>query len=608
MMVSKRNFVSICIMMGVILLMFQFLLVVRDVGNDPEVNPYLEEDVKKTKEDAWSQEALSESGGIANNGCVVYVGSPDSPIAKTVKQWAEYTKLSYFECGSLEEYGRGDGKKPVLLCVAGSEISTTDDVEILSGLMYDAQPILFADLPPVETVEKFPGLMKILGIRKVMAREQQLTGVKLFEGFLLGGEVIYVPKNDREQQMQDLDLDIPWYLTIRGTKSYMVGMLDDPSVTNESLPPIIWRSSYANSQAFAVNGDYMYDQTGIGILDAMVYELSDYEVHPVVNAQNLSIVNYPSLAVENTDLLMGIYARTLSRLQMDLMWPSLIACANKSDYKMTCFMTPQLDYSYTDDEMSEDLPFYLKQFNEQEAEAGLSLDSLPGATLAEKADVDDGYFRNSGSAHKYGSVYIGENSPEEFIGVSSKGVYSDVRTVTGICRENDRVLSYCSDGITEQCITADGFTHTFSQDLKIRSLETALGYSNILLDMSKITAPKEGSQYWEVLFEVFSSNINTYWNPFLQFEKTTLAESDERVREFLSLDYGVSRSGDRIRIDVSGNESNAWFVLRTRSETVRSISGGEYQKIEDGAYLICAEENTVEVELRPSGTPGIKLP
>ncbi len=69
--------------------------------------------------------------------------------------------------------------------------------------------------------------MDFLGIYKVVSEKTKLTGVKLFEGLLLGGEVVYeTPKEKEEKERQDLQLEIPWYQVGSGTKTYMVGLLD----------------------------------------------------------------------------------------------------------------------------------------------------------------------------------------------------------------------------------------------------------------------------------------------------------------------------------------------------------------------------------------------
>ena len=67
---------------------------------------------------------------------------------------------------------------------------------------------------------------KVLGIRKIRQEDVELTGVNLFDGFLLGGQAIYQPADDKEkEERQDLPDHMPWYLLDSGCKTYMVGML-----------------------------------------------------------------------------------------------------------------------------------------------------------------------------------------------------------------------------------------------------------------------------------------------------------------------------------------------------------------------------------------------
>lgn len=78
---------------------------------------------------------------------------------------------------------------------------------------------------------------KVLGIRQIRHEDVKLTGVNLFDGFLLGGQAIYQPADDKEkEERQDFPDHMPWYLLESGCKTYMVGMLADESVKNEQLP------------------------------------------------------------------------------------------------------------------------------------------------------------------------------------------------------------------------------------------------------------------------------------------------------------------------------------------------------------------------------------
>ena len=58
---------------------------------------------------------------------------------------------------------------------------------------------------------------------------------------------------------------------------------------------------------FAVVGDYLKDSTASGILDGMLTEASEYSIYPIVNAQNLSMVNFPGFADENNAEMMELF-------------------------------------------------------------------------------------------------------------------------------------------------------------------------------------------------------------------------------------------------------------------------------------------------------------
>lgn len=588
-MVSRRIFFSICVMMTTILILFLFSILIRDFANNYEENVYLTE-TELTRVSEWSGQ-LAES----TTQTVYYIGSEEDPAAWIVRQWCGYTKRRFVRCASLEDYVRPEEGDPVLFCLTGESVITTEQTQILSDMVYEGQNVLFLNMPETARLMQIQMLQILLGIQEVVQEQVELTGIKLFSGFLLGGEVVYSMEDEEEKLDQEIYLSAPWYLRMSGTKVYMVGMLEDEEVENEDLPPLIWRNSYGSGRIFAINGSYMQDETGLGILSAILYELQDYDLYPVVNAQNLSVANFPEFALENTEDMMEIYARDIRRLQMDLIWPHLIAATNKGNYQMTCFLAPRLDYSTLGDRQTEDLTFYLKQFWEQGAEAGLSLDYLPGIGLEEKLTEDQAFFESSAITYSYGAAYVGNGEREAFLAIEPKGVFKNIRTITGVWDDAD-LLSYCTDTIVSQGVTADGFIHTYLQDLRVRAVETALGYSNILLDMKSISWPEGDDPHWEVLSEKFSSNINTYWNQFAAFDKTTLSESDGRIRAFLAADYHEARQADTISVEIT-NGGSQWFLLRTHDEVISGIVGGDYVEIEENVYLLHVSEKALQIEL-----------
>lgn len=118
----------------------------------------------------------------------------------------------------------------------------------------------------------------------------------------------------------------------------------------------------------------MKDSTALGLLNGMITEASEYYIYPVVNAQNLSMINFPAFADENDEEMMKLYSQSVTGMTRDIMWPSLVSIVEKGKLKMTCFMQPQADYEDGIEPDTKDMIFYLKQMKEQEAEVGLSLE------------------------------------------------------------------------------------------------------------------------------------------------------------------------------------------------------------------------------------------
>jgi hypothetical protein len=129
----------------------------------------------------------------------------------------------------------------------------------------------------------------------------------------------------------------------------------------------------------------------------------------------------------------------------------------------------------------------------------------------------------------------------------------------------------------------------------MKSLQTALGYSNIVLDMNHITWPEEEEDRWEILSEKFSSQINTYWKAFEMFDQTSASQCDGRIRNFLAMDYEDSREGDEIHVSIEDRNGNLWFILRTHGEKVVSVQGGDFKEIEADAYLIRASQDELTI-------------
>lgn len=603
-MVSRRKFFSIAIMMFVLLFLFQFSMVLRDRQNTYDVNSNLAPKQNDGK-NVWKNEELDPASvGTTDRRYVLFVGDPSSDMAEAVSRWCTYAKWDISKCSSMEKFKENDKNLPGMLILESEKYALDDNLKKIEELEQKGVIIVFGCLEDPKNIEKNQELQDFLGIYKIVSQKTELTGAKLFEGLLLGGEVIYeTPEDKDERDRQDLQLNVPWYQVGSGTKTYMVGLLDQSkqkeTVENEELPTLIWRNGIRNGSIFCVVGDYMKDSTALGLLDGMVAEASSYYIYPVVNAQNLSMINFPVFADENNEQMMELYSQSITGMARDIMWPSLISIVEKGGLKMSCFMQPQTNYEDGIEPTSKNLVFYLKQMKEQNAEAGLSLQYKNAESLRDKLNQDAEFFRKADSSYKYGAAYTEEKDLDTVKALMNTELMKNVSTLVCEYTEDEPVISYCTDSVTLQSVTSDGMNYTYSDDIRMRSIQSSLGYTNVMLNMQKIFWPERKKDRWQIMQKRFSSNLLTYWKKFTGFDSTTLSESNTRTRTFLNLDFSETRTDDEIILKTS--ESGSWFILRTHGEEIEEIEGGTQKKLEDNVYLIQAQDTTVKIQVKTAG-------
>lgn len=594
-MVSKRKFFSIATMMFVLFFLFQFSMVLRDSKNTYDINSSLTE----KKADGRNRWTPSDNVTGADSS-VVFIGNENGDMGTVISRWCTYAKRKLISCKSVSTYKADDKNLPEMMILESEKYADGDNLTTLETLEKKGVIIVFGCLENAKNIQNNKALMKFLGIQKVVAEETHLAGVKLFEGLLLGGEVTYNTSKDKEEKKrQDLELDVPWYQVGSGTKTYMVGLLDEKTgknVENEDFPTIIWRNGIDYGSVFAVVGDYMKGSTALGLLDGMWAEALQYTIYPIVNAQNLSMVNFPVFADENNTEMLKLYSQSVTGIARDIMWPALISVVEKSDMKMTCFIQPQADYTDDIEPKSGNLEFYLKQMKEQSAEAGISLEYQKLDKAEDKVTKDTEFFENEKINYRFGAAFAKEKDLKGILKDTDSGLLGDVGTLVCDYTENQPVVSYYSDSVTLQTVTSDGMNYAYSDDIRMRSIQTALGYTNVMLDMYDIFWPQEKTDRWEVMQKRFSSNLLTYWKNFRDFDSTTLSESNARIRTFLNLAYSQSREDNTITLQTS--EAGSWFILRTHGEEIDEIDGGSQTEIEADAYLICAEDTTVKIRLK----------
>ncbi len=605
-MVSRRIYFVIAVIMFIIFFLFQFSVVALEIWNDYDKNSYVK-DVNQLpgKSDAYQAAAPSEE---AAKRMAVYIGETEGTVGNMVNAWALYSKRVLKSYASIAEFGQSEdaaamtSNLPRMMIIDPSSVNWDEGsaVQSLEGYVRTGVNLVFCSLPDVDVLERNEPLRRLLGIREITAKTTTVAGTHLYEGFLLGGEFIYRTEDAKEnRKKQDMDLTFPWYRLTSGTRVYMKGVPEDKSIQSKDFPPVIWEKSFKTASVFAVNGTYMADVTGLGLLSAMETKTKAYTVYPVVNAQNLVVANYPAMAAENSSEMMRRYSQSMKHVMRDIIWPTIVEAQYRNPLGLSCMMAPQFDYGDKNEPDQDLLVYYMKILNEQDAETGISAMNVSNTPIEQKLAADQGFIQKALPDYPFTSFYGGKTDDAAVTTALQQSLLKDVRTVVADYDGSSEILRYVTDTVTEQNTVADGLKYTYRQDFRTKSLETALGYSSVLVDVTRAAYPEDKSHdTWKDIARDMGWDLQYYWKNFKAFSETTVSECDERVRDFLAVDYKDWREGQTIHLDVSGNSGTAWFILRTNSKKIQKIEGGDWEKIEDDAFLIKAEQEHVAITLK----------
>ena len=434
----------------------------------------------------------------------------------------------------------------------------------------------------------------------------------LYEGFLLGGDMVYLPSPDMDEKeaakIKDLPQSVPWLILSSASKVYMDGILDENSygdVDAAYKPPIIWRYNTGSDYVFTVNADFMSDVTGIGILTAMRAQLEDAYLYPVVNAQNLVMTSYPSFTLENDAEMRAVYSRDSAAVLRDLIWPGMTSVIEKTDANPSCMLSAKQSYTASGNPNPDSLTYFLQLMREVHSEGGLDLVAGDGTDATEKLKEDTDFFDRVVPNYEFQMAYIGDIAVADADKALKAVDETNVATLLCDYEPTGQILSM-QDGYAVISTINEGSLHTFRDDLRMRSIETALGYSTVSEDMYRVIYPGSDDDHWQNIYTALAGNMNNYWSEFDTFNETTISESGDRSRMFLGLVYDVEYGDGEVSVSCNISEfmDEAYFVLRIPKGEVTYVTGGDFAKIEDDAYLISLNKSSGKIYYKSTQESG----
>lgn len=601
-MLSKRVYFTVSSLMMLVLFMFQFSGIIRKKYNNFDENKYaVSEKNDLNKNNVFT--VLTDEDKVVKSisGYIVYIGDINTKTGNTVYEWCSYTKRNLLVYKTVSQYHRYNEKYPDAVLIDSDYVNIDSDIDTFSLLTDYGINLVFCTLPSYSAINENQRFEQLCGISP--HRESvNASGLKLYSGFLFGGEAWYTKENDPDGKFQNMKLTMPWYNTSNATKTYMSAVVeseDGSKIDNEDQPAVIWRKSHDHAYVFCINGDYIKDISGIGILTAIMSESKDLDIYPVVDSQSVIVNNFPMFSFENDDAVEKYYLRNTSSLLENVIWPDISNLAESIGARFTFMAAPQINYSDNNLVSVREMDYFFRLFSEISSEAGLTTTRDDATSIDEKLTADAGIFSNYLSNYKFTSIIARKDELENVLS-SKNSLIDDVNTIVTDSQDygGTKLFSYVNDNVINvECpVTSDKYT--YSDDFRQRCFQTALAYTNIEFNMTGVCNPDDEKELWNEEIKSKSTALTSYMKNSKMFTKCSISQADKRIREFMAADYSYKQNSSYVSLDITGAQETARFIVRLRTGEVENVSGAVCTKVEKGVYLITVQSKHVEMTIK----------
>jgi hypothetical protein len=601
-MLSKRVYFTVSALMMLVLFMFQFSGIVRKKYNNFDENKYAVSEKNDLNNNNVFTVLTDEDKVVKSiSGYIVYIGDINTKTGNTVYEWCNYTKRNLLVYKTVSQYHRYNEKYPDAVLIDSDYVNIDSDIDTFSLLTDYGINLVFCTLPSYSAISENQRFEQLCGISP--HRESvNASGLKLYSGFLFGGEAWYTKENNPDGKFQNMKLTMPWYNTSNATKTYMSAVVeseDGSKIDNEDQPAVIWRKSHDHAYVFCINGDYIKDISGIGILTAIMSESKDLDIYPVVDSQSVIVNNFPMFSFENDDAVEKYYLRNTSSLLENVIWPDISNLAESTGARFTFMAAPQINYSDNNLVSVREMDYFFRLFSEISSEAGLTTTRDDASSIDEKLTADAGIFSNYLSNYKFTSIIARKDELENVLS-SKNSLIDDVNTIVTDSQDygGTKLFSYVNDNVINvECpVTSDKYT--YSDDFRQRCFQTALAYTNIEFNMTGVCNPDDEKELWNEEIKSKSTALISYMKNSKMFTKCSISQADKRIREFMAADYSYKQNSSYVSLDITGAQETARFIVRLRTGEVENVSGAVCTKVEKGVYLITVQSKHVEMTIK----------
>lgn len=401
-----------------------------------------------------------------------------------------------------------------------------------------------------------------------------------------------------------------------------------PQVTSQEGHPIIWSHNSGQGKYIVCNSRERDDKNNYGIYTAILSQLEEDYIYPVMNMKLFFIDDFPSPVPEgNFERIYQETGLSTADFYRHLWWPEMLNNGEKYNVKYTGLIIENYGdqvkgpfVPLTNVNARNSLIVYGREllkaggelgihgYNHQSlAPAGYEQDSLGYATWESQADMEESlrelkrYIADAYPGYEI-HVYVPPSnilSPEGKAAV--KNVFTDIKVYSSLWNGLATAKQYFqnfqlnADGTCELPRVTSGHVSTSEKIWETYIVVNYNGVFSHFVHPDEIFYEESENLTWTMMKQGLTNLLSELQNRFGWLEPVTATEAYEKLQDYVQMDYSLTRSKEGIKINASNFQKPLTFILRTDKE-IGSVTGGSAQRVQANAYVLTVTDVDFEIK------------
>lgn len=401
-----------------------------------------------------------------------------------------------------------------------------------------------------------------------------------------------------------------------------------PQVTSQEGHPIIWSHNSGQGKYIVCNSRERDDKNNYGIYTAILSQLKEDYIYPVMNMKLFFIDDFPSPVPEgNFERIYQETGLSTADFYRRLWWPEMLNNGEKYNVKYTGLIIenygdqvkgpfmPLADVNarnslivYGRELLKAGGELGIHGYNHQSlAPAGYGQDSLGYDTWESQADMEESlrelkrYISDAYPGYEIHAYVPPSNilSPEGKAAV--KNVFTDIKVYSSLWNGLATAKQYFqnfqlnADGTCELPRVTSGHVSASEKMWENYIVVNYNGVFSHFVHPDEIFYEESENLTWTMMKQGLTDLLSELQNRFGWLEPVTATEGYEKMKDYFQMDYRVTRSEDGIKINAWDFHQPLTFILRT-DKKIGSVTGGSAKRVQANAYVLTVTDGDFEIK------------